>query len=207
MNLEFRIFNFESITEFRISKFIRNSCLKIRNSRRAGFTLLETVVALGIIVGGVSGAFSLALKGVTDASVSKNKLIALNLAQEGVEIFRKIRDDNQLAGRAWDTSFFPSGCSKSWKADVFSTASTLQSYDASYLGYEASTGLYYYNASLPDTLFLREIKVEKPGPGCMSGKRTEVPDAAQTRISSIVSWKERAIMKTVILQEDLYDWK
>src|SRR3989344_3480757 len=50
MNFKFRILSFESTFRHRIFKFFRNSCLEIRNSRRAGFTMVEIVVMLAILV-------------------------------------------------------------------------------------------------------------------------------------------------------------
>ena len=176
----------------------------------AGFTLIETVVALALIVSGVVGAFSLALTGVTDASVSKNKLIAVNLAQEGIELVRKIRDDNELAGNAnWVAYLFPGAlCSYSWKIDLFTTTGPLVSSDGSPLNYAPAMGLYSYSSvGASPSLFTRQIQVERPGgAGCMQGKRAEFPDSVQMRVRSIVTWNERSLLKTVSLEEAFYDW-
>ncbi|MEK9147916.1 MAG: type II secretion system protein, partial [Patescibacteria group bacterium] len=59
-----------------------------------GFTILETVVAIVVILGAVTGPFVLATRGILSSSASKNKIIAANLAQEGIELIRAVRDNN-----------------------------------------------------------------------------------------------------------------
>jgi len=62
-----------------------------------GQGLLETIVALGIIVSGVVGMVSLTLSNQISSADSSERLIAANLAREGVEVARNIRDTNWLA--------------------------------------------------------------------------------------------------------------
>ena len=113
-----------------------------------GFTLLETIVALGIILGGVTGAFGLAIKGLSIASVSKNKLIAVNLAQEGIELVRRIRDNNTIADISdgfydgspeWTAGIGSAAdCNQQYKIDVSNSA--LLSYDMTPLRLDSATG-------------------------------------------------------------------
>lgn len=63
---------------------------------RQGFTLIETLVALTVILAALTGPVALITRGIIDFSFSKNKIIAINLAQEGVELMRLIRENNVL---------------------------------------------------------------------------------------------------------------
>ena len=63
---------------------------------KKGFTLIEALVAIALIAGGLVSALSLTTKSVFDASRIKNDLIAVNLAQEGIEMMRLIRENNVL---------------------------------------------------------------------------------------------------------------
>ena len=58
-----------------------------------GFTLLEVIFAVTIITIAVIAIFGLVNLGVKNISVAKNKLIASELAQEGVELVRFWRED------------------------------------------------------------------------------------------------------------------
>lgn len=62
-----------------------------------GFTIIESIVALTIIIAAVIGPFTLITKGLISSKSAKNRLIASNLAQEGIEIIRYFRDSNVLS--------------------------------------------------------------------------------------------------------------
>lgn len=59
--------------------------------------MLETIVALGIIVSGVVGMLNLTISNQTATEDSSERLIATNLGREGVEVARNIRDTNWLS--------------------------------------------------------------------------------------------------------------
>ncbi|MBI2636905.1 MAG: hypothetical protein HYW81_01805, partial [Parcubacteria group bacterium] len=65
-------------------------------NHQQGQGLLETIVALGIIVSGVVGMLNLTISNQTATEDSSERLVATNLAREGVEVVRNIRDSNWL---------------------------------------------------------------------------------------------------------------
>lgn len=67
----------------------------------AGFTLLESMVAIAIFSIGISTAVFVITQSINVGTRTKNKIVAANLTQEGVEVVRNIRDRNWLAGRPW----------------------------------------------------------------------------------------------------------
>ena len=72
-----------------------------------GFTLLEVLAALFIMMMGVLGIFGLITRTVTFDSSVNSQLVASYLAQEGLELVRNIRDTNFLkihkgAGGQWN---------------------------------------------------------------------------------------------------------
>lgn len=69
---------------------------KILATSKAGFTLLETVVAVAVLLAAVVGPVALITHALRNVQEAKNKLIAANLAQEGVELVRVIRENNIL---------------------------------------------------------------------------------------------------------------
>ncbi len=58
--------------------------------------LLETITAFGIIIIGVVAVLGLIIAVTSFRIRMKEKIIAVNLAREGIELIRIIRDNNQL---------------------------------------------------------------------------------------------------------------
>ncbi len=176
-----------------------------------GFTLLETIVALGIILGGISGAFGMAIQGLSSASVAKNKLVAANLAQEGIELVRRIRDNNTIADMSdgiydgspeWNAGIGSgTGCNRQYKIDVLND--TLLPYDAIPLRFDSATGLYTQSIGT-ESLFTRMIEIDRPPcPSPMLG----INPSEQFKVSSKVFWTERGVSKEVTLDEILFNWR
>lgn len=164
--------------------------------KNSGYTLLETIIALAVILGAIAGPYSLATRGILSSLASKNKLAAYNLSQEGIELVRKIRDDNVLAGSSWDSGI----SSGSWKIDVVNNA--LSPFDSAALLYDGTLGLYQNNTGSA-SLFTRRITIQKPPANPTPG----IPSTDQILVISTVTWTERGLSKTAELQEIMYNWQ
>jgi len=66
-----------------------------------GFTLIETMVALGVLVFVLTGMVSLIIANITSAKNIEKNLIAGNLAQEALEVVRSMRDNDWLEGNGF----------------------------------------------------------------------------------------------------------
>ena len=71
-----------------------------------GFTLVETLIAITLVTVGLLGAVTLIIYAISVTSLVRGKLIASQLAQEGVEVVRNIRDNNWLAGKIGDDNWY-----------------------------------------------------------------------------------------------------
>lgn len=71
--------------------------MKKYKTHTAGFTLIETLVAVAIVALSVAGPLYSASRSLVAAQAAEGKLIATYLAQEGVEYVREMRDDGYLA--------------------------------------------------------------------------------------------------------------
>ncbi len=71
----------------------------------AGFSLLETLVAIGILIGAVLGPLTLASSSINAASLARNQITAANLAAEAMEAARNKRDSNIFQGTDWLSGF------------------------------------------------------------------------------------------------------
>ena len=95
-------------------------------NKKKGFTLLEVIVAILVVIVGVLAAYTVTQKIIFYTYRSSSRLTAAYLAQEGIEIVRNIRDTNwlQLNDRVFD-GLAQTGYG--WKVDY--TTTTLEHTD------------------------------------------------------------------------------
>jgi prepilin-type N-terminal cleavage/methylation domain-containing protein len=79
---------------------------KSRVARR-GFTLVETLVAVTILLVVITGPMTIASNGMKNAYYAGDQTTAVYLAQEAIEAVQRLRDNNALA--AYDVYKTPSG--------------------------------------------------------------------------------------------------
>jgi type II secretory pathway pseudopilin PulG len=65
-------------------------------SQMAGFTMVETLVAISILLVVIIGPMTIAQKGIQNAYFSRDQLTAVFLAQEAIEAVREKRDERGL---------------------------------------------------------------------------------------------------------------
>ena len=94
---------------------IRNTRYGCSSSRK-GFTLVEALVAISILLVGILSAFSLVAKSLASAPVIRDRLVASFLAQEKLEEIRQIRDSNFLK--------ILNGVNTTWTAGIESLSGT-----------------------------------------------------------------------------------
>jgi type II secretory pathway pseudopilin PulG len=64
--------------------------------RQSGQTMIETIVAIYIMTMALASGIGLAIYATSQSALAKNQIIATNLAREGVEVIRMMRDTNWL---------------------------------------------------------------------------------------------------------------
>ena len=81
---------------------------------KKGFTLIETLVAVAILMIAIAGPLTIANKALTSALYARDQSIASNLAQESMEIIKNMRDNNIASGNDFTTGLTGSpDCTKS----------------------------------------------------------------------------------------------
>lgn len=147
-----------------------------------GFSLVETFVAITILMIAVLGPMSLLSKFFSDNDRSKNQIAAALLIQEGLEMTANIISNNAERARASE-SLAGTGCdeSREWlehlddciggsvcNIDAVEQVVYSCSGGSCQPMYKDASGLYRYNRLLPPgatpTVFTREIKVEDISP-------------------------------------------
>jgi prepilin-type N-terminal cleavage/methylation domain-containing protein len=64
--------------------------------QQKGFTLVETLVAISILMLAILGPLSIASAGLRNSIYARDQITAFYLAQEGIEYVRYARDDNYM---------------------------------------------------------------------------------------------------------------
>jgi len=176
---------------------------------KKGFTLIEAIVAIGVISVGFVGSLVLLSKASSQATIVKDRVVAAHLGAEGVEVIRNIRDTNWLKGRDWldglvEPSDAPAGTEVSGVVDYNSEALDLSDSSESRkcLNWDGS---FYKHAIAPSyacsTFFKRHIVLTKKEDN-ISGQ-----NISYLEIKSIVEWKEKSATKSLTVIGNLYDWK
>jgi len=173
--------------------------------QKSGFGLIEVTVSIYIISMGLLGLMSLTSQSLKIQHINKNNIIASQLAQEGIELVRNVRDSN------WRDEDLD------WKKDIFTGASPFRDYIIDYRGRDSidksingitdsrarlrihNSGDYegFYTHSTSDTtetLFYRIIEVDKDN------------DTVLT-VKCRVSWEERKRDHEYVVETKLYNWK
>jgi prepilin-type N-terminal cleavage/methylation domain-containing protein len=156
-----------------------------------GFSLIEVIAAVTIMTVGILTVVSLINTNLKTSRESRNRLIALNLSQEGLELTRNYRDSLWKQGtRMQDTLIFKSD----GRYVIDPKDGRLNSGKPSSLYLDPNTKLIHHNLSglANQTLlpFSREIIISNVGAGNVT-------------VTSLVEWENKEIK----LVETLYDWK
>lgn len=66
-----------------------------------GFTIIETLVAVSILMISIVGPLTISHKGLLAALYARDNIIGSYLAQDLLEYVKNVRDNNKLQGRGW----------------------------------------------------------------------------------------------------------
>lgn len=154
-----------------------------------GFTLIEAMVSLVLVTVAMGPVLILATSSVNVASRIEHNLTAANLAQEGVEVIRNIRDTNWLNGSAFDNTLSVG----IWRIEWNTIGGGLMAVGSNPI-LKKNNGLYNYSLGT-NTVFRRTITISKP-------------NSSELILTSTVTWVERGnINRTVSAESHLFDWK
>lgn len=173
-----------------------------------GFTLIESMVAVSILVIAVTGAYGAATAGISSGIFSKNQTVAFYIAQEAVEQIRNMRDNNGLSSQPWLTGIALNG-SDPCAFGKTCTADAVSSIDGSnnalvrcqggtgscpLLQQDPVNGFYGYNASWKDTVYRREVTLTS-----LNGH--------EAAIGVTVTWSKGPATQSFTVRENIFDWQ
>jgi prepilin-type N-terminal cleavage/methylation domain-containing protein len=159
-----------------------------------GFTLIETMVAITVLLVSLAGPLTIATKGLSAAVFARDQITAFYLAQEAVEFIRNRRDEFGLqANSTGFASAFSSCFSGVCRVDISNSSVTACTGSCPVLRYNQTTGFYNY-VSGTNSRFTRNISFRS-----LSSFETEV------RVT--INWTSGLVGKSFSIQENLLDWQ
>lgn len=161
--------------------------LRHKNFYQPGFTLIETLVATGIIVVGLVSAMALINTSLFYVFNISNRLIAAHLTAEGIELVRNNRDNNWLQNLAWNNGLADGDYQIAY--DLVSPSA----YSGDHLLLDLGTGFYGYSSGLP-THYLRKISISNLS-------------SYEILVISTVTWQVKGVTYNSSAEEHLFDWK
>ena len=195
---------------------------------KKGFTLIETLVAVTILLVAVVGPMEIASKGLFSAFYAQDEITAFYLAQEGIEYTRNARDTNYLIAikeepdRNWlqdmeqctdyrlsavsspgckiDSTYIVGG----WLFNDGATPCDNSGcdpirYDED--NFNTFSNIYFNNPVGEPTKFTRTLKIIVDG--------ADVTQARSATVEVSVSWKTGGIFsstRNLTLREKIFDW-
>ena len=160
--------------------------------KQTGFSILEIVVAIFIIVMGMVGVLSLITQNIQVQYINKNNLIASQLAQEGLELARNKRDKNWLEGNDWIFSITPGN----YKMDYTGYIGIVSGIEETRLQQSNEVGRegYYWYGGTVNTIFYRLITTSQASPASLT-------------VSCLIQWADRGQTYQYVADTVLYNWK
>jgi Tfp pilus assembly protein PilV len=179
-----------------------------------GFSLVETLVAISILLIVITGPMSIAMRTAKSSSFASEQIQAFFLAQEGLELAQKARDeylldyfDDGIPANPWaefttvaayQNCFDADGCGLEWNSAVSGALITpARSCDpiTNCLLYRASSGrswFTYISAGASPTVFTRKITFTDDGGN------------DDVKVKSTVTWRTGSLVAEQKVEVDTY---
>jgi len=159
---------------------------KLQQNR--GYLLIESMIAITIVVVGLLGIFALLSRSLSLNRVVGDRFVATYLAAEGIEIAKNLVDNNVLAGEPWNRGL------DNGDYEVDYRSQGLESNQSRFLKTD-DNGNYGYGESRP-TNIKRLIRM------------TNASDGEELIIFSQVTWITRGGGRFEInLEDHLFNWR
>lgn len=182
--------------------FIQKNSLKEK-----GFTIVETLVAIAILLVATTGPLTFAQTGLRASYLARDQIGAFYLAQDAIETIKNVRDNRGLAGSPnWLSGLgdcTPTGVNSTVVCNMDTALTTvINTVDC---GSTSCAPLYYDS--------VKRQYVLNSGPNRTVSKYTrtiyitELVDDREAQIVVEVKWDSNFLAeKKVVVQENIYNW-
>ena len=151
---------------------MRQILLQLKRRKERGFTLVETLIAIFILLLAITGPMSVAYQSVKFVRLAADRSVATQLAQDAMEYIVAKKNFNIASGDDWMNDLYPAKCKSGGASDKGCTIDTSFQLDDVNAVQKCTgpngcpplqhNGDYYgYNGGA-DTKFTRTITIEAP---------------------------------------------
>ena len=162
-----------------------------------GFSLIEVIVAVSILSTGIVASTALINRTISAGLVVRNQLVAVNLAQEGMEVIHNIRHTNWIEDAEWDDGLIPGNSCVQFDSTELINPGTCGDINPNermlYISNDGAKINYTHGPTPTPANFFRHINIS-------SGDDNGTP---YKLINSTVAWRNTSIS----VVERLYNWK
>lgn len=179
----------------------------MNTSLHKGFTLVETLVALTILIISVTGALVSVQNGLFATSLAKDNVTAYYLATEAIEQIRNMRDQNGIEGQNWLTGIaqnISDPCGQSGVSCIvdginsklyscgggWGTCEHLLQAPSS----DQLSNAYGYTSGWQPSKFDREVQITKL-------------NSHEVAVEVRITWNKGLLQQTFDVRENLFDWE
>ncbi|PWB38544.1 MAG: hypothetical protein C3F02_03405 [Parcubacteria group bacterium] len=194
---------------------------------QSGFTLIEALITLTVFTIGIIGAFSYALTNMASVRDNYDRYLATNLAREGLELVKNIRDSNWLKIDAndicngqpctWDYNLAPGYFVVDYKQTATTPANANFENDQKKLYIDPSDNNFYSHTitTQPSNMY-RTIQINSI---CLDTTANPPAEYVETTSCSFgrqaigiqaiahMRWKRGAKTGQLEISENLYNWR
>jgi len=184
---------------------VRGQRSDVRCSPRRGFTLLETLVAISILLIAVTGPITVIGDSLNKIYFARDQMIAINLAQEGLETVRQVRDTNTLVDPAngWLTNL----ANGDYKVDSWNSAANSVLTPCS--GINCDSSVYLDTAGISAGHYRQGVVVGVGTVKTQFSRIVNIRDVVantETKVTSTVTWKTGGTPGSVTVSESVFNW-
>lgn len=158
-----------------------------RKKRESGYLLIESVVAITLLIVGFLGMLALLSNSIALNRVINDQFIANYLAAEGIEIIKNLIDSNVIQGRPWNENI------NVGDFEVDYQSSQLEVNQNRYILLDLANNRYGYGNG-DQTAFKRTVYIDFVSP-------------EQVKVNSIVKWTSRRGKFEINLEDHFFNWK
>ena len=183
---------------------IQNNMKNKKQTKQKGFTIVETLVSIFILLIAITGPLTFAQSGLRASFLARDQIVAFYLAQDVIETIKHLRDNHALSGDSGTWLFRLGDC-----ANSYGTNTTKCSLDTSGLNVISDTCLLDRCNPLEFDTNLKKFGYSKNSASKYTRTIyvTELVQNQEAEIVVLVEWESNFFAtRRIVIQENIFNW-